>query len=132
MRGSRSPATGLPAGRPAQRGRQRLTVRAGGVGLVVSDDRDAGSRRIGLGRRRGPAWPGDLVLVFRAFSSGPHLVGVRDEQPLRHGNRSDRGEHHDANRYRKGATAINNNGQIVANATDTATGQNHALLLTPS
>ncbi len=30
------------------------------------------------------------------------------------------------------ATAINDNGQIVANATDTATGQTHALLLTPS
>jgi probable HAF family extracellular repeat protein len=28
------------------------------------------------------------------------------------------------------ATAINNNGQIVANAIDTATGQLHALLLT--
>jgi probable HAF family extracellular repeat protein len=30
------------------------------------------------------------------------------------------------------ATGINDNGQIVANATDTATGQTHALLLTPS
>ena len=30
------------------------------------------------------------------------------------------------------ATGINNNGQIVANATDTATGQTHALLLNPS
>jgi probable HAF family extracellular repeat protein len=30
------------------------------------------------------------------------------------------------------ATGINDNGQIVANATDTATGQQHALLLTPS
>jgi probable HAF family extracellular repeat protein len=30
------------------------------------------------------------------------------------------------------ATAINDNGQIVANATNTATGQTHALLLTPS
>jgi probable HAF family extracellular repeat protein len=30
------------------------------------------------------------------------------------------------------ATAINTNGQIVANANDTATGQTHALLLTPS
>jgi probable HAF family extracellular repeat protein len=30
------------------------------------------------------------------------------------------------------ATAINNNGQIVANANDTATGQTHALLLTPN
>jgi probable HAF family extracellular repeat protein len=29
------------------------------------------------------------------------------------------------------ATGINDNGQIVANATDTATGQQHALLLTP-
>jgi probable HAF family extracellular repeat protein len=29
------------------------------------------------------------------------------------------------------ATAINDNGQIVANATDTATGQTRALLLTP-
>jgi probable HAF family extracellular repeat protein len=29
------------------------------------------------------------------------------------------------------ATGINDNGQIVANATDTATGQTHALLLTP-
>jgi probable HAF family extracellular repeat protein len=30
------------------------------------------------------------------------------------------------------ATGINDNGHIVANATDTATGQTHALLLTPS
>jgi len=30
------------------------------------------------------------------------------------------------------ATGINDNGQIVANATDTATGQTHALLLNPS
>lgn len=30
------------------------------------------------------------------------------------------------------ATGINDNGQIVANATDTATGQTHALLLSPS
>jgi probable HAF family extracellular repeat protein len=30
------------------------------------------------------------------------------------------------------ATGINDNGQIIANATDTATGQQHALLLTPS
>jgi probable HAF family extracellular repeat protein len=30
------------------------------------------------------------------------------------------------------ATGINDNGQIVANAEDTATGQTHALLLTPS
>jgi probable HAF family extracellular repeat protein len=30
------------------------------------------------------------------------------------------------------ATGINDNGQIIANATDTATGQTHALLLTPS
>ena len=30
------------------------------------------------------------------------------------------------------ATGINNNGQIIANADDTATGQIHALLLTPS
>jgi probable HAF family extracellular repeat protein len=30
------------------------------------------------------------------------------------------------------ATAINDNGQIVANATDTATGQTHTLLLTPA
>jgi probable HAF family extracellular repeat protein len=30
------------------------------------------------------------------------------------------------------ATGINNNGQIVADATDTATGQTHALLLNPS
>ena len=30
------------------------------------------------------------------------------------------------------ATGINDNGQVVANATDTATGQTHALLLTPS
>ena len=30
------------------------------------------------------------------------------------------------------ATGINDNGQIVANATDTATGQTHALLLTPN
>lgn len=30
------------------------------------------------------------------------------------------------------ATGINNNGQIAANAIDTATGQNHALLLNPS
>jgi probable HAF family extracellular repeat protein len=30
------------------------------------------------------------------------------------------------------ATGINNNGQIVANAVDTATGQTHALLLNPS
>jgi probable HAF family extracellular repeat protein len=30
------------------------------------------------------------------------------------------------------ATGINNNGQIVATAVDTATGQQHALLLTPS
>src|SRR5215467_7024072 len=30
------------------------------------------------------------------------------------------------------ATGINNNGQIVANATDTATGQTHALVLNPS
>jgi probable HAF family extracellular repeat protein len=30
------------------------------------------------------------------------------------------------------ATGINDTGQIVANATDTATGQTHALLLTPS
>jgi hypothetical protein len=29
------------------------------------------------------------------------------------------------------ANVISNNGQIVANATDTATGQTHALLLTP-
>jgi hypothetical protein len=29
------------------------------------------------------------------------------------------------------ATGINDNGQIVANAYDTATNQNHALLLTP-
>jgi probable HAF family extracellular repeat protein len=29
------------------------------------------------------------------------------------------------------ATGINDNGQIVANAEDTATGQTHALLLTP-
>jgi hypothetical protein len=29
------------------------------------------------------------------------------------------------------ADAINNTGQTVANATDTATGQTHALLLTP-
>jgi probable HAF family extracellular repeat protein len=31
-----------------------------------------------------------------------------------------------------GATGINDNGQIVANALDTATGQNHGLLLTPN
>lgn len=30
------------------------------------------------------------------------------------------------------ATGINDNGQIIANATDTATGQTHALLLTPN
>jgi probable HAF family extracellular repeat protein len=30
------------------------------------------------------------------------------------------------------ATGINDNGQIIANATDTATGQQHALLLTPN
>jgi probable HAF family extracellular repeat protein len=30
------------------------------------------------------------------------------------------------------ATGINDNGQIIANATDNATGQTHALLLTPS
>ena len=30
------------------------------------------------------------------------------------------------------ATGINDNGQIVANANDTATGQQHALLLTPN
>ena len=30
------------------------------------------------------------------------------------------------------ATRINDNGQIVANAEDTATGQTHALLLNPS
>ena len=30
------------------------------------------------------------------------------------------------------ATGINDNGQIVANATDSATGQTHALLLNPS
>ena len=30
------------------------------------------------------------------------------------------------------ATGINDNGQIVANADDTATGQTHALLLNPS
>ncbi len=30
------------------------------------------------------------------------------------------------------ATGIKDNGQIVANADDTATGQTHALLLTPS
>ena len=30
------------------------------------------------------------------------------------------------------ATGINDNGQIVANAEDTATGQQHALLLTPN
>jgi probable HAF family extracellular repeat protein len=30
------------------------------------------------------------------------------------------------------AAAINDNGQIVANAYDTATNQNHALLLTPN
>ena len=32
----------------------------------------------------------------------------------------------------RNATGINDNGQIVANADDTATGQNHALLLTPN
>jgi probable HAF family extracellular repeat protein len=31
----------------------------------------------------------------------------------------------------QGASGINNNGQIVANAVETATGKNHALLLTP-
>jgi len=30
------------------------------------------------------------------------------------------------------ATGVNDNGQIVANAADTATGQTHALLLTPA
>ena len=30
------------------------------------------------------------------------------------------------------ATGINDNGQIIANAKDTATGQTHALLLTPN
>ena len=30
------------------------------------------------------------------------------------------------------ATGINDNGQIITNADDTATGQAHALLLTPS
>jgi probable HAF family extracellular repeat protein len=33
---------------------------------------------------------------------------------------------------RSAATGINNNGQIVANAIDTVTGQTHALLLNPS
>jgi probable HAF family extracellular repeat protein len=32
----------------------------------------------------------------------------------------------------QGATGINDNGQIVANALDTATGQDHGLLLTPN
>jgi probable HAF family extracellular repeat protein len=32
----------------------------------------------------------------------------------------------------RGATGINDNGQIIANTTDTATGQTLALLLTPS
>jgi hypothetical protein len=32
----------------------------------------------------------------------------------------------------QGASGINDNGQIVANALDTVTGQDHALLLTPN